>query len=160
MNKKGLKKYLCSLNNEELQSEIIKLFEKFDQVKHYYTAELSNDTQELLSKYKLKIEKEFHRASTRSSNSYRITEINNIIKEFEKVSVFSIDIIELKIYRIVLAIKLVKEHRIDDQAFYGSIAGHYQKVLKQINTTYLEEYFSDKMDSIKALLIKRSIIEE
>jgi len=160
MNKKGLKKYLSSLNNEELHSEIVKLFEKFDQVKHYYTAELSNDTQELLSKYKLRIEKEFQRASTRSSNSYRITEINNIIKEFEKVSVFSIDIIELKLYRIELAIKLVKEQRIDDQTYYGSIAGHYQKVLKQINATHLEEYFTEKIDSIKALLIKRSIIEE
>ena len=160
MNRREVKKYLGSLNNEELQAEIIKLFEKFDQVKHYYTAELSNDTQELLSKYKLKIEKEFQRASTRSSNSYRITEINNIIKEFEKVSVFSSDIIELKLYRIELAIKLVKEHRIDDQTYYGSIAGHYQKALKQIYATNQKDIFCEKIDLIKALLIKRCIIEE
>ncbi len=160
MNKKELKKYIATLSNDELQNELIKLFEKFDQVKHFYTAELSNDTQILISKYKQKIEKEFQRASARSSNSYRITEINNIIKEFEKVSVFSIDIIELKLYRVELAIKLVKEHRIDDQTYYGSIAGHYQKTIKQINATHLEDYFAEKLDTIKALLIKRNIIEE
>ncbi len=160
MNKKELKKFITTLSNEELQGEIIKLFEKFDQVKHFYTAELSNDTQALLSKYKQKIEKEFQRASTRSSNSYRITEINNIIKEFEKVSVFSIDIIELKLYRIELAIKLVKDFRIDDQTYYASIAGHYHKALKQINATHLEDYFADKIDAIKLLLIKRTILEE
>jgi Family of unknown function (DUF6155) len=160
MNKKELKKFITTLSNEELQGEIIKLFEKFDQVKHFYTAELSNDTQALLSKYKQKIEKEFQRASTRSSNSYRITEINNIIKEFEKVSVFSIDIIELKLYRVELAIKLVKDFRIDDQTYYASIAGHYQKVLKQIRATHLEDYFTEKTDAIKLLLIKRDIIEE
>jgi len=160
MNKKELKKFITTLSNEELQGEIIKLFEKFDQVKHFYTAELSNDTQALLSKYKQKIEKEFQRASTRSSNSYRITEINNIIKEFEKVSVFSIDIIELKLYRVELAIKLVKDFRIDDQTYYASIAGHYLKVLKQIHATHLEDYFTEKTDAIKLLLIKRDIIEE
>ncbi len=160
MNKKELKKFITTLSNEELQGEIIKLFEKFDQVKHFYTAELSNDTQALLSKYKQKIEKEFQRASTRSSNSYRITEINNIIKEFEKVSVFSIDIIELKLYRVELAIKLVKDFRIDDQTYYASIAGHYQKALKQIHATHLEDYFTEKTDAIKLLLIKRDIIEE
>ena len=160
MNKKELKKFITTLSNEELQGEIIKLFEKFDQVKHFYTAELSNDTQALLSKYKQKIEKEFQRASTRSSNSYRITEINNIIKEFEKVSVFSIDIIELKLYRIELAIKLVKDFRIDDQTYYASIAGHYQKALKQINATHLEDYFAEKTNAIKLLLMKRYIIEE
>jgi len=160
MNKKELKKFIATLSNEELQEEIIKLFEKFDQVKHFYTAELSNDTQELILKYKQKIEKEFQRASARSSNSYRITEINNIIKEFEKVSVFSIDIIELKLYRVELAIKLVKDYHIDDQTYYSSIAGHYQKAIKQINATHLEDYFKERIDAIKALMIKRNIIEE
>ena len=160
MNKRELNKYTATLTKEELANEILNLYNKFDQVKHYYTAELSSDTQELLQKYKQKIEKEFQRASARSSNSYRITEINNIIKEFEKVSVFSIDIIELKLYRIELSIKYIKEYRIDDQTYYGSVAGHYQKVLKQIAATHQEEYFSNKTDHIKALLIKGSVIEE
>jgi len=55
---------------------------------------------------------------------------------------------------------MVKECRIDDQTYYGSVAGHYRKVIKQTNETHQEEYFSDITEAIKALMIKRHIIEK
>ena len=160
MNKKELKKFITTLSNEELQQELIKLFEKFDQVKHYYTAELSSDTDTVLSKYKQRIEKEFQRASARSSNSFRTSEINNIIKEFEKVTVFTIDIIELKIYRIQLAINYIKDFRIDNQTFHGSVVGHYQKAITQIHANKLEDHFADKIDNLKAMMVKYHLMND
>ena len=157
MNKKELKKYTATLNKEELEKELMVLYEKFDQVKNYYAAELSNDTQEVLGLYKLRIDKEFQRASSRSLNSYRTTEINYIIKEFEKISVFSQDIADLKLYRIEKAVDFINTYHLDDQSYFASVAGHYTKVLKLIAANNLQEHFRERIYEVERQSMKRDV---
>lgn len=151
MNKNQLKKYLQDLDKASLEKEIMKLFEKFNQVNDFYTAELSEDTQILVSRYKERIAKEFKKASQVNSNSYRTAEINAIIKEFEKIATFSTDVIDLKLYRLELSFKLIKTFGIYEENYFVSIAGHLSKTLKQIETTKQFDFFEPRVKHVCAL---------
>ena len=55
MSKRDLKKYLSELNKEQLEEQIIELYEKFNPVKVYYNFVFNPKEASLLQECKLKI---------------------------------------------------------------------------------------------------------
>ena len=59
MSKRDLKKYLAELNKEQLEEQIIELYEKFSPVKVYYDFVFNPKEETLLQECKLKISNEY-----------------------------------------------------------------------------------------------------
>ena len=59
MSKRDLKKYLAELNKEQLEEQIIGLYEKFSPVKVYYNFVFNPNENKLVQECKIKISNEY-----------------------------------------------------------------------------------------------------
>lgn len=119
--KAALTKHLEQLENDELRSEILELYGRFDNVKQYYKAELEdgNDSA-LLDGYKKKIYLAYNpkQGPGRRKNSI----CRKLIANFKKIAAFEYDIIDLQFYRVECALDAVKKQPKKPQRNYFSAA--------------------------------------
>jgi len=143
--KRELIKYLNQLSKEELIKEVEKLNRKFDNVKEYYAAELSEDNSALTAKYKKAIYKEFFpREKSGRPGEARSSVLRKIIADFSKISVFEADIIELILYRVEMAVEFSAEYGDIDEQFYTSAENYFDKVCVLIAKNKLENTYEDR----------------
>ena len=98
--KNGLLRHLEELEKEDLIAEIEKLCQKFEEVKKYFEIELSGDASKYVSAAKKKITAQFWFSNGNMRFNPKSSKLNNIIKEFEQVSIYKQDVIELYLFRI------------------------------------------------------------
>ncbi len=99
----SLRKYLSELDAEALREEIERIVERFPEVKKFYLADLSGDTSKLLGSAKTQLDKAF-RDKNGNWRCPKASKLNEIVRDFEKVSVFREDVLELLLYRIRLSV--------------------------------------------------------
>ncbi|MEZ4994938.1 MAG: DUF6155 family protein [Saprospiraceae bacterium] len=137
--KKDLNKYLDSLSEKELTQEIIKLYDKFEPVRQYYTMELSDDSEKVLADFKAQLKKEyfpnrgFGRAGSKASRK--------IVSDFKKIAVHKKDVVELLLYRTEIMIDFTAAYGDMDEAFYNSLGSGFAEACKLIRQEQLESYF-------------------
>jgi shikimate 5-dehydrogenase len=60
MSKRDLKKYLFDLNKEQLEEQIMELYDKFKEVKVYYDFAFNPNENKLIKEAKLKVTNEYY----------------------------------------------------------------------------------------------------
>lgn len=71
MSKRDLKKYLNQLDNEQLQEQIIELYDKFIPVKTYYDFVFNPKEDKLLEESKIKIANEYFPTRSKKAKARR-----------------------------------------------------------------------------------------
>ncbi len=94
-----IRKYLKELDAESLMSEIERILERFPEAKKFYLADLSGDTKALVKSARTAIERCF-KTSTGKWRRARSSKLNAIIRDFERVSVFGEDLLDLMLFRL------------------------------------------------------------
>jgi len=142
--KQSLLKFLNELEKEELIEEIEKLCTKFDVVKKYFEIELSGDATRYVTSAKKEIGKQFYFSNGNPRTNPKASKLNAIIKEFERVSIYKADVIELLLYRIEQTIAYAKDVRNISEALYSSTMIAIDRVLQLIEAEGAEAKYAGR----------------
>lgn len=142
MSKRDLKKYLTELNKEQLEEQILELYDKFANVKVYYDFVFNPNEKKLVQEAKLKISNEYFpvrgkRAKLRRSVSQKY------IKHFILLGVDSFIIADLMLYTIEIAQTYTSEKVVKQELFYKSMLNSFQQAISfMIEKNILYEFQS------------------
>lgn len=144
MSKRDLKKYLSELDKDQLQLQIIELYEKFGPVKEYYDFVFNPKEEKRLQEAKLKISNEYFPVSnTRKKKrpKMRRSVAQKYIKHFITLGVDPFIIADIMFFSIEIAQTFTAENTVNQEAFYKSMFNSFeQSVQFSIANGILEEY--------------------
>jgi hypothetical protein len=133
MSKRDLKKYLSELNKEQLEEQIISLYEKFVSVKTYYDFVFNPKEDAILKVAKLKISHEYFpikKTGRRSRPKMRRSVAQKIIKHFIVLGVDPFVIADVMLYNIEIAQTYSSENLIKQELFYKSMFNSFEQVIQ------------------------------
>ena len=146
MSKRDLKKYLTELNKEQLEEQILELYEKFSPVKVYYNFVFNPKEETLLQESKLKISHEYYpikKTGRRSKPKMRRSVAQKYIKHFILLGVDPFIIADIMLYNIEIAQTFSSEHPVKQELFYKSMFNSFdQAVVFLISNGILNEFKS------------------
>ena len=151
MSKRDLKKYLSELNKEQLQEQIIELYEKFNPVKVYYNFVFNPKEDALLQECKLKISNEYFpikKLGRRSKPKMRRSVAQKLIKHFIVLGVDPFVIADVMLYNIEIAQTYSGENLIKQELFYKSMFNSFEQAVEFIISNGIYSEFKTRISTI------------
>jgi len=131
MSKRNLKKYVSELNKEQLEEQILELYDKFKEVKVYYDFVFNPKETNLVKEAKIKITNEYYPVRGKKPKMRRST-AQKFIKHFILLGVDCFLIADIMLYNIEIAQTLSSEKEIKQEVFYKSMLNSFQQVISFI----------------------------
>lgn len=151
MSKRDLKKYLNELNKEQLEEQIIELYEKFSPVKVFYDFVFNPKEETLLQECKLKISHEYFPLQTRSKRKkpkMRRSVAQKYIKHFILLGVDPFVIADVMLYNIEIAQTFSSKNNVYQELFYKSMHNSFEQALKFIISNGILAEFKSRIIAI------------
>lgn len=151
MSKRDLKKYVSELNKEQLEEQIIDLYEKFQPVKVYYNFVFNPKEESLLQDSKLKISNEyfpFIKLGRRSKPKMRRSVAQKLIKHFVVLGVDPFVIADVMLYNIEIAQAYSSENPIKQELFFKSMFNSFEQAVEFIISNGIYAEFKTRIGSI------------
>jgi hypothetical protein len=151
MSKRDLKKYLSELNKEQLEEQIIELYEKFSPVKVYYNFVFNPKEESLLQECKLKISNEYYplkKLGRRSKPKMRRSVAQKYIKHFTLLGVDPFVIADVMLYNIEIAQTFSSEHVIKQDLFFKSMFNSFEQAVTFLIANGILNDFKPRIISI------------
>ncbi|WP_264537657.1 DUF6155 family protein [Flavobacterium sp. N1736] len=160
MSKRDLKKYLADLNKEQLEEQIIELYEKFSPVKVYYDFAFNPKEDKLLQESKVKISHEYFpirkpNAKWRPKAKMRRSVAQKIIKHFMSLGVDSFIIADLMLYNIEIAQTFSSQNFIKQELFYKSMFNSFEQALNFVISNGILNEFKSRIIQIHQQTIQQ-----
>ena len=152
MSKRDLKKYLSELNKEQLEEQIIELYEKFNPVKVYYNFVFNPKEDALLQECKLKISNEYFpikKIGRRSKPKMRRSVAQKLIKHFIVLGVDPFVIADVMLYNIEIAQTYSSENPIKQELFYKSMFNSFEQAVEFIISNGIYSEFKTRIGTIQ-----------
>ena len=154
MSKRDLKKYLNELNKNQLELQILELYEKFSDVKVYYDFVFNPKEDKLMGEAKIKIANEYFPIKGRKPKLRRSVS-QKLVKHFISLGVDSYLIADIMLYNIEIAQTYTAEKIIKSDLFYKSMLNSFeQSIGYMIEKGNLYE-FKTRVEKIKNQAIKQ-----
>ena len=151
MSKRDLKKYVSELNKEQLEEQIIDLYEKFQPVKVYYNFVFNPKEESLLQDSKLKISNEYFpikKLGRRSKPKMRRSVAQKLIKHFVVLGVDPFVIADVMLYNIEIAQAYSSENPIKQELFFKSMFNSFEQAVEFIISNGIYAVFKTRIGSI------------
>ena len=148
MSKRDLKKYLSELNKEQLQDQIIELYDKFIPVKTYYDFVFKPNENNLVKEAKLKISNEYYPIRGKKAKMRRSV-AQKFIKHFILLGVDSFIIADVMLYNIEIAQTLSSEKEIKSELFYKSMLNSFSQAISFLIEKGILSDFESRVVAIK-----------
>ncbi|MCA1919671.1 hypothetical protein B0A79_24120 [Flavobacterium piscis] len=160
MSKRDLKKYLAELNKEQLEEQIIELYEKFAPVKVYYDFVFNPKEDKLLQESKVKISHEYFpikkpNAKWRPKAKMRRSVAQKIIKHFIMIGVDPFVIADIMLYNIEIAQTYSSNNFIKQELFYKSILNSFEQAVNFVISNGILYDFKDRILAVKQETIQQ-----
>ena len=160
MSKRDLKKYLAELNKEQLEEQIIELYEKFAPVKVYYDFVFNPKEDKLLQESKVKISHEYFpikkpNAKWRPKAKMRRSVAQKIIKHFIMIGVDPFVIADIMLYNIEIAQTYSSNNFIKQELFYKSILNSFEQAVNFVISNGILHDFKDRILAIEQETIQQ-----
>lgn len=120
MSKRDLKKYVAQLEKEQLEEQIVELYEKFRDVKVFYDFVFNPNEAKLADEAKVKISNEYFPARGKRPKMRRST-AQKFIKHFLTLGVDAFVIADVMLYNIEIAQSYSARRNIKYDSFYKSM---------------------------------------
>jgi len=146
LTKKTLLKHLTKSDKEDIIREVVTLFDKFKNVKEFYSAELTDAANPILEKYKKKITKAYITANPKERTTNM--NVNKLIHEFKKISIYERDLVDLMLHRVECGIDAFKRNTNRSATFYNCIITTFGNALKLISAYNYMDEFSQRVNKI------------
>jgi Family of unknown function (DUF6155) len=142
MSKRDLKNYINELTKEQLEEQLIELYDKFKDVKVYYDFVFRPNETNLVKDAKLKISNEYYPIRGKKPKMRRSV-AQKFIKHFIVLGVDSFLIADFMLYNIEIAQTLSSEKDIKQESFYKSMLNSFEQAISfMIEKGILSEFKS------------------
>ena len=159
MSKRELKKYLNQLSKEQLEDQIVAIYDKFLPVKTYFNFVFNPNEERLMREAKLKISNEFFPVRGKRPKLRRST-AQKYIKHFVSLGVDSFLIADLMLYAIEVAQALTAEKLIKQDAFFRGILTSYEQAIRFILEKEIYSEFSSRIIAIQEVVVKQDWVNK
>lgn len=140
MSKKALKKYLSSLQKEQLEEQVMDLYQRFDNVRTFYNFIFNPKEDKLVGEAKFKISKEYFPPNKRRAKARRSV-AHKQIKHFLTLGVEPTLIADLMLYNIEIAQAFSADNRLTTDAFVKSMYKSFEQAVNFIIQNGLTSQF-------------------
>jgi len=147
MSKRDLKKYLASLPKEELQEQLLSLYEKIVEVKTYYDFVFNPKEEKLEQEAKVKIANEYFPAKGKRPKLRRST-AQKYIKHFLTLGVDPFVIADIMLFNIETAQKYSARRELKYASFYKSMLNSYKQVVDYVVVNGISPNFKQRITDI------------
>ncbi len=148
MSKKALKEYLNSLKKQELEKQILDLYQRFDDVRIFYNFIFNPREDKLLGEAKFKISKEYFPPGKRKPKGRRSI-AHKQIKHFITLGVDAHVVAELMIFNIEIAQVYSTDNNRNTEAFIKSMFRSFEQAVTYIIQNGLTGEFADRILKIR-----------
>ena len=153
MSKRELKKYLAQLQKEELELQIVALYEKFVPVKTYYDFVFNPKEDQLVNDAKVKISNEFFPVKRKRAKMRRSV-AQKFIKHFISLGVEDFQIADLMFYSIEIMQKYSSKRNVLE-TFYKSLLVSFEQAVRFIIEKGIAKDFQNRVNTIKQEAIRQ-----
>lgn len=155
MSKRDLKKYLTELSKEQLEEQIIELYEKFNDVKVYYDFAFNPNEEKLIREAKFKISNEYFPVRGKKPKMRRSV-AQKMIKHFITLGVDVFLVADLMLYNIEIAQTLAAERTPKQVMFYKSMSISFHQVVAFLIEHGIVNEFYDRVVAIKEVTVDQN----
>lgn len=154
MSKRDLKKYLAELNKEQLEEQIIELYEKFSPVKVYYDFAFNPKEDKLLQECKVKISQEYFpikkpNAKWRPKAKMRRSVAQKYIKHFISLGVDPFVIADVMLFNLEIAQTFSAQNFIKQELFYKSMFNSFEQVVNFVISNGILNEFKPRILAVE-----------
>jgi len=147
MSKRDLKKYLTGLEKEQLEEQLLELYDKFSDVKTYYDFVFNPKEEKLVQEAKAKIANEYFPVKTKRAKLRRST-AQKYIKHFLVLGVDPFAVADVMLFTIEVAQQYSAKREMRYASFYKSMLNSYEQVAKYIIENGIASDFKNRMVNI------------
>lgn len=140
MSKKALKKYLSTLKKEQLEEQVMDLYQRFGDVRTFYNFIFNPKEDKLVGEAKFKISKEYFPPNKRRAKARRSI-AHKQIKNFLTLGVEPTLVADLMLYNIEIAQTYSADNRLIPDAFIKSIFKSFEQAVDYIIQNGLTSQF-------------------
>jgi ADP-dependent phosphofructokinase/glucokinase len=155
MSKRDLKKYLKELDKEQLEEQLLELYEKFSDVKTYYNFVFNPKEDKLLQEAKLKVTNEYFPLKGKRAKLRRSV-AQKYIKHFLSLGVDSYVIADLMLHNLEVAQKYTARREMRYASFYKSMLNSFEQVVKYSIENGMVSEFKGRILHIKDNAFKQN----
>lgn len=154
MSKRDLKKYLTELSKEQIQEQIMELYNKFPDVKTYYDFVFNPNEEKLQREAKLKIKNEYFPLK-RKRAKLRRSIAQKIVKHFISLGVDAFIIADVMLYNIEIAQEYSEKYRINNETYYKSLYNSFSLSVSFMMEKGILEEFKERLQKIATNAIQQ-----
>lgn len=147
MSKRALKKYLKELDKEQLEEQILDLYQRFKDVKVFYDFTFNPQEEKKLIEAKDKVKEEYFPRKRRRARARRSV-AQKYIRHFQQLGFDPQMLADLMLYNVETAIAYNAKRRQVSDAFFKSILTSFQAALEHIRIQGLKRQFEDRIEVI------------
>lgn len=147
MSKRDLKKFLAAAPKEELEEQLLALYEKFADVKAYYNFIFNPKEDMLEQEAKLKISNEYFPTKAKRAKLRRST-AQKYIKQFLLLGVDPHIIADIMLFNIETAQKYTVRRQMRYSSFYTSMLSSYKQVTDYITANGMAGNFTARIKEV------------
>lgn len=144
------KKFIESLSEEELRSELMTLYSENQDVKRHYLMELGTeaDRKKIFDGAKKNIASKYATRSYRKPKRPRISKVNAILKEMDNISIFKDEMADLYLYNCQIALEFMEHYYFYSEPLVNNIYNSFQTACVLIQSDMVEEAFTDRCKNL------------
>jgi hypothetical protein len=143
MSKRALKKYLTSLKKQELEEQMVDLYDRFPAVKQYYDFVFNPREDKWVQEAKVKISNEYFPLKRKKARARRSV-AQKYIKQFLKLGMAPHLIADVMLYNLEVAQSFSKERNVPD-TFYKSMLNSFTQLIQHVSLHGMLPEFKDRI---------------
>jgi len=147
MSKRDLKKYLGELTKQQVEEQLLELYDKFSDVKTYYDFVFNPKEEKLVQESKMKISNEYFPVKTKRAKLRRSV-AQKYIKQFLLLGVDPYSIADVMLYNIEIAQKYTAKREMRYASFYKSMLNSFEQALKFTENAGILNDFKQRFELI------------
>lgn len=147
MSKRAFKKYIRSLEKENLEEQILDLYNRFDDVKVFYNFVFNPNEDKLIKEAKFKISKEYFPPNNRRPKKRRSV-AHKLIKHFLKLEMEPHSLADVMFYNIEVAQAYSNDKGNLTEAFEKSMLKSYEQAAEYVISNGISSEFGSRINKI------------
>lgn len=148
MSKRNLKKYLSELSKEQLEEQLLELYEKFKDVKIYYDFAFNPNENKLIQEAKFKISNEYFPIKGKRPKMRRSI-AQKFIKHYISLGVDVYIIADIMLFNIEVAQTFSSEKIIKQELFFKSMLTSFQQAISFLIENGILNDFKSRVVALK-----------
>jgi len=147
MSKRAFKKYIKSLEKEDLEEQILDLYNRFDDVKVFYNFVFNPNEDKLVKEAKFKISKEYFPPNNRIPKKRRSV-AHKLIKHFLKLEMEPHALADVMYYNIEIAQTFSNDIEAIPESFEKSMLKSYEQAAEYVISNGISSEFGIRINKI------------